>query len=590
VSKTTTLPDSILIRIPFLIFAHIADEEKQITAREADAFTRLLEQTNWCTSATLKHALQSTAEQYAELWKAYASGEIVADADHLADAMLTLQHACRPDEIAAIHRDLGYLASEIAGASGGLMGSVRAAKRKLAAREFVVGLMKVTATAAETTSAAANPSTTAATKAVPDDMPVASPGISAAELWPLASLNADNLRVWGKGKTHVRCVKIIDETHDVKTFKFASVEPHLFLYKPGQFATLELPIDGKTVRRSYTISSTPSRPHTMSITVKRVPGGLVSNWLHDNMKEGHEIFLSGPNGKFNLFDIPARKLLLLSGGSGITPVMSMLRWLMDTNADCDAIFISSARTPNDVIFQRELELYDSQFPHLKVAVTCSAHQHGKHWLGYTGHLNRRMIEMIAPDFLERTAYVCGPPFFMDAMKQTLLEMGLPPERYFQESFGGAPPAKAAAGGPAATAAAPVASSVPPPQAKAAAAPAVASPPPVVSVAPATAAPPATAVPPAPAAKPANAGGVVVFKQSGKEVVCADGAMILESAEAAGLELNSSCRAGSCGTCKQKKIEGVVKMDVTDGLTEAELAEGYVLICIGTPEGRVVLDA
>lgn len=576
-SKPTTLPESILVQIPFLIFAHIADEDKQITAREADAFSRLLENTNWCSSATLKHALESTAQQYAELWKSYASGEIIADADHLADAMLSLQQACRPDEIAAIHRDLGHLASVVANASGGMLGSMGAARRKLAAHEFVVGLMNVTATAAQTTDAAASNTTPAAEQSVKPS-PVTAPGFGASELWPLAGISADNLQVWGKGKTQVRCVKVIDETHDVKTFKFASVQPTLFLCKPGQFATLELPIDGKTVRRSYTISSTPSRPHTMSVTVKRVPGGLVSNWLHDNMKEGHEIFLNGPNGKFNLFDIPSRKLLLISGGSGITPVMSMLRWLMDTNADCDAIFISSARTPNDVIFQRELELFDSQFPHLKVAITCSSQHPGKHWLGYTGHLNRRMLEMIAPDYLERTAYICGPPFFMDAMKQTLLEMGLPAERYFQESFGGAPPAKAPA-------AAPVVTSAPAaPQPALAAAPIAAVPPVAVTAA----APQATTAPAA--ARSAAAAGVVVFKQSGKEIICANDAAILESAEANGLELDCSCRAGTCGTCKQKKIEGVVHMDVTDGLTDDELAEGYVLICIGRPEGRVVLDA
>jgi ferredoxin-NADP reductase len=570
VSNTTAISESILVRIPFLVFAHIADEDKQITAREADVFSRLLEQAGWCKSAVLKHSLEATAQKYAELWKGYASGEIKADADHLADAMLALQHACLPEEIAVIHRDLGYLATTIANAGGGMFGNAGAGKRKLAARDFVVGLMNVTASAAQTTGTVADAGAPGAEQTVILRPRLAAPAISAAELWPLAALGADNLPVWGKGKVQVRCVKVIDETHDVKTFKFASVEPVLFLYKPGQFATLELPIDGKTVRRSYTISSTPSRPHTMSITVKRVPGGQVSNWLHDNLKEGHEIFLNGPNGKFNLFDIPSRKLLLLSGGSGITPVMSMLRWLMDTNADCDAIFVSSARSPNDVIFQRELELFDSQFPQLKVAITCSAHQHGKTWLGYTGRLNQRMLEMIAPDFLERTVYVCGPGYFMDAMKQTLLGMGLPATRYFQESFGEAPKGMA-------------------PPAPASQGNAI----PASQVAPRPVAPAAAVTPPPlaqqPKAQPAT-GGVVVFRRSGKEITCATGAAILETAEANGIELDSSCRAGSCGTCKQKKLQGVVQMDVTDGLSEAELAEGYVLTCIGIPEGRVVLDA
>ncbi|CAN5496019.1 hypothetical protein BH11PSE11_BH11PSE11_13200 [soil metagenome] len=583
--KTSTLPDAPLVRIPFLIFVHIADDDKQITAREADAFAGLLEKPNWCRSALLKQALQQTGQHYAELWKAYANSEISADAEHLAEAMLQLEDACQPDEISAVYRDLGHLASVIASSSAGMLGSTATSRRKQAAREFVIGLMSVAPAGTDSTGMATRTATGVTAASVEGQEGKAARAasgadIKASDLWPLAAIGDQHLPVWGKGRIQVRCVKVIDETHDVKTFKFAAVQPTLFLHSPGQFATLELPIDGKTVRRSYTISSTPSRPHTMSITVKRVPGGQVSNWLHDNMREGQEIFTNGPNGKFNLFDIPARKLLLLSGGSGITPVMSMLRWLMDTNADCDVIFITSARTPIDVIFQRELELYDSQFSHLKVAVACSAPHHGRSWLGYTGHLNRRMLEMIAPDYIERTAYVCGPAFFMDAMKQTLLEMGLPSERYFQESFG------APKGNATAAAAAPATSALTPlvpvlPQTVKAAAPIAATSAPVQ----------ATAVPMGVASKAIAApAGVVVFTLSGKEVACNDGEGILDAAERHGLELSSSCRAGSCGTCKQKKVDGVVHMDVTDGLTDDDIAQGFVLICIGRPEGRVSLEA
>lgn len=99
-------------------------------------------------------------------------------------------------------------------------------------------------------------------------------------------LNPVTTQTWANGRHLVRCVKVIQETWDVRTFCFMADQPILFFFKPGQFVTLELEIDGEPVMRSYTISSSPSVPYSFSITIKRVPGGRVSNWLHDNLKEG----------------------------------------------------------------------------------------------------------------------------------------------------------------------------------------------------------------------------------------------------------------------------------------------------------------
>ena len=90
-------------------------------------------------------------------------------------------------------------------------------------------------------------------------------------------------------------------------------QPVMFFFKPGQFVTLELEIAGKQVMRSYTISSSPSIPYSFSITVKRLPGGQVSNWLHDNLSSGVEMVVHGPVGDFNVIDHPAEKVLMLSG-------------------------------------------------------------------------------------------------------------------------------------------------------------------------------------------------------------------------------------------------------------------------------------
>lgn len=150
-------------------------------------------------------------------------------------------------------------------------------------------------------------------------------------------------------------------------------QPIMFFFKPGQFVTLELEIEGKPVMRSYTISSSPSVPYSFSITVKRVPGGLVSNFLHDTMHEGAELPVHGPVGLFNAIDFPAQKVLYLSGGVGITPVMSMARWFYDTNGNVDMVFVHSARSPKDIIYHRELEQMASRIPNFSLHIICEKH-------------------------------------------------------------------------------------------------------------------------------------------------------------------------------------------------------------------------
>lgn len=103
------------------------------------------------------------------------------------------------------------------------------------------------------------------------------------------------------------CCHVRQETHDVKSFFFRSPQGRAFSFEPGQFVTLELDIDGETINRCYTISSSPARPHTISITVKRVPGGKVSNWLHDNLQPGAPLRVLGPAGEFTCARHPARK-------------------------------------------------------------------------------------------------------------------------------------------------------------------------------------------------------------------------------------------------------------------------------------------
>lgn len=384
-------------------------------------------------------------------------------------------------------------------------------------------------------------------------------------------------RHWTKGDLIVRCTRIIDETPDVKTFTFVADPPVLFSYQPGQFVTLELEINGEQVLRSYSISSTPSRPHTLEITVKRVASpadapeaspGLVSNWLHDHMKVGNQSKIIGPLGKFTCLPNPAQKLLLISAGSGITPMMSMSRWLADTVTETDISFFHCARTPRDIVFRQELEMMAARLTNFRLTFSTSRVERGQPWFGFTGRLTAAMLQAIAPDFHERTVYVCGPDGFMQAVKALLDGLGFPMQNYHAESFG-APKKKTRK---------PESKKNPPSSSP---------PPPSLAIAQ----PSSNGLVDSPPSPVLLASPVVVFAQSGKEVTGDGAESILELAEQEGIKIRSNCRQGVCGACKKRKQSGEVSYESEpDGLEQSEQEAGYILTCVAAPVGRVVIEA
>jgi glycine betaine catabolism B len=400
---------------------------------------------------------------------------------------------------------------------------------------------------------------------------------------PVAYTEPSKFSRWEQGDLTVKCMQIIDETADAKTFRFVAEPPVLFSYKPGQFVTLDLEIDGQEISRSYSISSTPSRPHSLEITVKRVPAasaehprGLVSNWLHDNLQVGSQVKLSGPTGKFNCFDHPAPKLLLLSAGSGITPMMSMSRWIYDTGADCDVVFFHSARNANEVIFRDELALLSARQKNFHLAISLTGKSGA---MGLKGRLTPEMLAVICPDFSDRMVFVCGSTGFMTGTKQMLADLNFPMANYHQESFGS--PKKSSKKAPAGIET-PIANA--PKFGIAAFLGKIQSPTPAPANNVAVAASPAVGVP---AAKTAIK---VVFEKSGQEVAGDGEDSVLDLAEQLGVKIRSSCRAGSCGSCKKMMRSGTVKMTEEEGLEPGEAAAGYILCCVAYPQDRVVVDA
>lgn len=362
-----------------------------------------------------------------------------------------------------------------------------------------------------------------------------------------------DLAMWGESESSTLiCRQVQDITHDVKTFLFEAAQPALFQHEPGQFVTLQLQIDGRSVSRCYTISTPPTRPHLLGITVKRQPGGLVSNWLHDTMAPGHRISADGPFGVFTIARHPSAKYLFLSGGSGITPVMSMTRTLYDLGSDADIVFVHSARTPSDIIFRRELETISSTVPTIRVVPVCERDAPREPWGGLRGFLSAEVLQLLAPDLAQRVVFCCGPAPYMAAVRRILDVAGFDMRNYHEESFSFEDLAMKEF---------------------------------------------ATHTTPDAApdnAEPGDASGAktysVEFVRSGRTFTCADDEYVLDAAYAAGLSPASSCGQGMCGTCKSTMLSGTVDMQHNGGIRPREIAQNKILICCSKPLSDITIDA
>jgi glycine betaine catabolism B len=397
---------------------------------------------------------------------------------------------------------------------------------------------------------------------------------------PTMVLSSPGQPAWTNQDVWCRCDRIIQETADVRTFCLVAEPPIALHYLPGQFVTLAVEIDGKPVLRPYSISSTPSRPHHLTVTIKRVPSGapeqpvgLVSNWMHNYFQVGDRLKLvGGPMGTFTCLPQLPEKMLLISAGSGITPMLSMSRWVQDTIAASDILFLHSARQPEDIVCRSELNLMAAQMPNFRLAVTLTQAA-ASAWMGLTGRISAPMLNLIAPDLMERSVFVCGPNAFMQHVKDTLETMGFPMTQYQAESFGGAPAA------PKST---PVGSNS-----------AVAKPrtsvPSVVGGNDDGTVTAAIATLTAPTAIGQDL--AITFKVSG-QTASSDGSLtVLAAAESIGVSLRSACRMGSCGACKVETCGAKVRYEGSPAaLAMIDPAGGEILACVAYPVEPLTIEA
>ena len=327
-------------------------------------------------------------------------------------------------------------------------------------------------------------------------------------------------------------------THNVKTFRFKPADGRQvpFDYLPGQFLTLHIAPNGVPTKRSYTIAATPTWRDRIEITVKREDHGLVSRWLHDELRPGDEVEIEAPNGTFVFSGNEAESIVLIGAGVGITPMMSVVRYLTDTRWSGKIYLILGFRAPRDFIFREELAALQARNPNLSVAVTMS-NPGSEPWSGPMGHIDAALLASAVDDIHSRRAHICGPPSMMEATKATLLMLGVPIAQIKTEAFGTLkrdPRSKGAAS--------------------------------------------------------VEAAGKVFFRTSDMTAFVPVDATILDAADEAGVFIDNACRSGTCGSCRVKLVSGSVRMAVQDALTEQDKADGYILACQAKISSDVKVEA
>ncbi|MFE0017615.1 2Fe-2S iron-sulfur cluster-binding protein [Mesorhizobium sp. NPDC059054] len=353
----------------------------------------------------------------------------------------------------------------------------------------------------------------------------------------------DEMAPWNDRLQVLEVIGVSDEAPQVKTFTFRSDAQTWFRYKPGQFITLELPVGDEPLMRTYTLSSSPSRPFSVAVTVKAQPGSVGTHWMFDNLAVGTRIRAFGPSGDFTHHNHPAARYLFVSAGSGITPMMSMLRWLNDCAPWTDVAFVNCARRPEEIIFRKELELLGSHMPGLSLGFLIEERSSRESWFGHMGRLDAVRLPLLSPDFHEREVFCCGPDPFMRAVHNMLEATGFDMAHYHQESFG-APPVET------------------PPPAKAEAG----------------------------AAQPAEATLPLRFASSDIDSHCVAGQTVLQAARASGVRIPAACEFGLCGTCRVRKVSGEVEMNHNGGILDEEIGEGYILACCSKPLTALEIEA
>jgi ferredoxin-NADP reductase len=338
----------------------------------------------------------------------------------------------------------------------------------------------------------------------------------------------------------LRVADVVQETPDVKTFRLvpAAGGKLPFVHQPGQYLNLALSIDGKRVNRSYTIASSPTRDASCEVTVKRSATGHASRFMHDQVRAGSTLKVSAPAGKFIFTGAQARRVVLIAGGVGVTPLMAIVRYLTDRAWRGDIYFLFSVRRRADLVFAKEWTDLQRRFPNLHVCPTLSRPDPQDDWTGERGQISKDLLTRFVPGLTESPIFLCGPDAMMASVTTMLRDLGVPEVNIHTEAFV-SPAGEGSREVPASS---------------------------VVT------------------------GGRIRFARSTVSTEASPAVTVLEVAEASGVDIPFECRSGICGQCKTRLLAGQVAMDSDDALTPSDRAQGLILACQARPAGDIVVDA
>jgi ring-1,2-phenylacetyl-CoA epoxidase subunit PaaE len=335
--------------------------------------------------------------------------------------------------------------------------------------------------------------------------------------------------------------EIIAETKDAISIAFEQPASGTINYKSGQFLTLITTVQGKEVRRAYSLCSSPFVDKDLVVSVKRVEKGLMSNWLPDNLKVGANLKVMEPMGQFTteFKKENKRHLILFAGGSGITPMMSIIKSLLNQEPDSICSLIYCNRDIDSIIFKNHFDKFQTTYEG-RLHVIHILDNAPMNWQGYSGLLNKEMLTKLferIPDWgIDKTTYLmCGPEGMMKNVDMLLAEHKIPQTKIFKESF--------------------VAGVIDKPKKEE----------------------------PSKSTSEKKAREVTIRYDGNEYKIMVDhNRTILETALDKGIDLPYSCQSGLCTACRGKALSGQVKLDEEEGLSKSERAEGYVLTCVGHP--------
>jgi 3-ketosteroid 9alpha-monooxygenase subunit B len=323
----------------------------------------------------------------------------------------------------------------------------------------------------------------------------------------------------------LRVKRVVRETEEARSFVLdvpADLRD-MFDYGPGQFCSVRVHIGSDEHSRCYSMSSAPETDSDLTVTVKRVPGGVVSNWLIDHLSEGDLVEVTRPSGNFCVRE-GQRPLIAFCGGSGITPVISIAKSVLTASSRSVRLLYAN-RDAASVIFHDHLDTFQGLYlGRFDVRHHLDLHR---------GFLDRAAIVAFVDGCVDADFYICGPGPFMDLVEATLLELGVKPDAIAIERFVAAADSE-------------------------------------------TLSPTDTEVDRAPEAI------VLILRGKKYEIGYHAGDTVLETARRANVLAPYSCEAGNCATCMALVQEGTVTMRVNDALTAEEVGEGWVLTCQARP--------